>query len=842
MRCRPITKIAVLSLLALLFTACDPEEGSDQPDDNSSDPASMFTVDTSLSPSLESLDDRQLFSIVDDDDIQFDFVAGELIFVGDEGLDEFLDRWDATVTRTVDFEGLDEEIESLHHVTVDSSQGDIEGLPEFLEQLGDKTSNEFVASDDDALGLLAISLEEKALRDHRVILNAYMPSHSESMDYVDDQLAAADNGDNHFVSGAYSPNPSDWFNYNSGTVQDIGVTDAWRALAMAGLTDPDDADDRIRLAILDGGFLDLDLPPGSISPTFGAENIAKCGGSSCPWHGTAVAQVAVADPHSGEGIIGTGGPVGTATMLSVPGDVLGTLERLEEVYDDLKDAAGAKPRIMNISAGFTMNSSFDLGVSWLFGKIFDGMLNNDILPLASAGNAGIFMNEEDCGIFGCSESHVTLPCQANGVVCIGGLDDDSRGPHSSSNHGQEVDLWAPYRMYVGIDTDAQRSDVNLTKAHAGAGTSYSSPYVAGVAALVMAADPSLSARQVRDLLYSTGRSGVGHAHKYVQARTAVYEAMGGAPFSMELAAPSENEQIPRGTPIHAAVDFVSGGYATEFQWNIDSTTVRLGASTSVSITETVDLSLGSHDLEVTATAGPYELTRQRTFEIVNNPPSISIEAPSEEQVFYESSTIPVFASTSDVDTEGGELLDSQVTWRIVETGQEVATGHLASVGADEMGVGTWTLEAVADDGHDTSTDTVSIDIVEDPEIVPPEAVIIQPEDGEFYAQSQAGLCGDTAPVSPCLMSYEVELEGYGWEGSDELSGEDLVWRTVADENNSGDESTRILGEGSTLTATLYHNDGSCAAQVDHEIQLTATDSEGISRTVSAVITLSGIIC
>src|SRR5262249_14624784 len=72
--------------------------------------------------------------------------------------------------------------------------------------------------------------------------------------------------------------------------QSLGTGDAWRALAIGGKTS-----NRVKLAVLDGGFSSAGLPDLSPAST-GADDVENkmvcTGGNPCPWHGTNVASVA----------------------------------------------------------------------------------------------------------------------------------------------------------------------------------------------------------------------------------------------------------------------------------------------------------------------------------------------------------------------------------------------------------------------------------------------------------------------------------------------------------------------------------------------------------------------
>lgn len=824
-----------LALLCLLpLTACETETDQDPPPD---DPTRgvTFSVDSSLDTGLDDLDGKPLTGLLDETGRQVDFIADELIVVGDDHLNDLLDRWDAELISTADFAAISDSIDSVHRVQVDPNDGDIDALHELFKQHDETYFGHFDATDEAALGLLAIAMEELVLHDVQVTINPYLPflddddgddpgtEPGDPLAYVDDLLVAADEN-----------NPAEWTHLTS-SEQDIAVTEAWKAIAMAGLADPDDPMDRIRIMILDGGFLELDLTEGSYSPFYGQSNFGDCG-TPCPWHGIAVAQVATADPHSGKGVIGTGSPLANATLLGVPGDVQSALE---QIADDIQSANTddlSPTRIINMSFGLNVHWTLSSVLYPLANSIFTGLQDElDVLIIAAAGNDGDHLHEKSCAFGNCWDTHKYLPCQAQGVLCVGGLDVDSLEEHENSNFGDDAELWAPFTVRTSLDATASDPDTSLNEVYSSSGTSYSAPFVAGIAALVMAADPSLSATEVRDLLFDTARTGEGEAGLVVQARDAVHAALGGAPFQMDFETPDEGQLIPRGDFIRPRLDLTAGGFLPhDISWTfLDEPVDGFGASATMGGDDTLDLPLGPQEIHVTVSAGPYELTRTLTIELVNRPPELTLLSPFSDEVYYESSTIPLFASTSDRDSPGGTLDDSQVTWTNAATGDLIGSGHQLLLAGHDFGVGDSTIEVTADDGHDAVSETISFTVEEDPDVVPPSAVITAPEDGAFL-----GWANDSG--DGYLFGYEVTFEGQAFYAGEALS--DLVWHTTADKGNSGNHTTRQIGTGTSFTTDLYADDGNCSATVDHLIELTATNDEGISHTTSVTVTVGGVVC
>jgi hypothetical protein len=143
------------------------------------------------------------------------------------------------------------------------------------------------------------------------------------------------------------------------------------------------------------------------------------------------------------------------------------------------------------------------------------------LTFASAGNRGD-VDVDAIATYGpCNfdwdcvraESDVWIPCENDAVICVGGLAENSAVKSSGSSFGSQqrfannlsidnegsnntVDIYGPYSVWVG--PDPEKNFVHRIN-----GTSFSSPFVAGVTALIYAANPSLSAARVERILLET---------------------------------------------------------------------------------------------------------------------------------------------------------------------------------------------------------------------------------------------------------------------------------------------------------------------------------------------------
>jgi serine protease len=212
------------------------------------------------------------------------------------------------------------------------------------------------------------------------------------------------------------------------------------------------------------------------------------------WHGTMVAGIIGAAANNG---IGVAGVDWNARILPVR--VAGRCgARTSDVFDGIVWAAGlavpgAPPnptpaRVINLSLGVT--ASCPALAASLFTRIVDG----GALVLASAGNAN-------------SDARNHFPASCPDVVAVGAT--DSNGARASySNYGATVAISAPggdSSRNGSSDTIASTGNLGTSGPASpayliGSGTSFATPLVSGVASLMLAVNPALTGRQLKDLL------------------------------------------------------------------------------------------------------------------------------------------------------------------------------------------------------------------------------------------------------------------------------------------------------------------------------------------------------
>ena len=498
------------------------------------------SVDATLAPvvaSIPSLDGgapRALASLSGGSGGQSDFVLNEMLIETSDRtkLEALLARWGGTILHETDFNTIGAIFKTgsapaphYYLVKINPTAADISGLSKDLEQLSPLASGNFRVSSSDAQKFLAAVASEAADQGMKVSANLILSPSSIATGSTAEATSSAAN---------YSPNAFTWDYMGSGAgfPMNTGVAQAWQRLQAAGRFS-----NRVGILVADGGFspstAGLDLPPVQAFGATEEPNSIPCGGGSpCPWHGSDVLSALGGIPDNGFGAAGPAGPIASlgfaqSPLINVrPGfDIAGVIRVIGsslEYVAGLADALSRRPRILNFSSSFKVDGGWGFLVEPMNGMF--GYFKNSlgILTFASAGNNGTddvdaikcFVEVLDClGGTARGEADVFVPCELNSVICVGGLAENATTKATDSTFGslqrfgsettddatsddRSVDIYGPFGVWVGANP-ANPSPRRVN------GTSFSSPFVAGVAALIWAADPSLSAAQVQTILLET---------------------------------------------------------------------------------------------------------------------------------------------------------------------------------------------------------------------------------------------------------------------------------------------------------------------------------------------------
>lgn len=292
------------------------------------------------------------------------------------------------------------------------------------------------------------------------------------------------------------------------------VVRAWQFVASRGVPR------RPRIAVVDGGFW-LDNSGNSMTADFPATpwqydfvdsdynasgtNPWNCGNNACPWHGTGAASVALSALGNSTGAAGVAGQVADPILFKTSAD-------LYQVKHAVRSAIGWGADVVSMSFTMCGNNAFcKIGFEVTgFYNAFEDARAAGLVLVAAAGNDG--------------QNYEWAPCVLDGVICVGALANNANTAIGYSNFGPFVDIWAPTNIHAVYRGDTS-GPLGLTTF---GGTSASTPFIAGVAALMRAYNASLTSDQVKGILQQTGYNNSPDAkvNYYVNAFAAVLQAAG----------------------------------------------------------------------------------------------------------------------------------------------------------------------------------------------------------------------------------------------------------------------------------------------------------------------------
>jgi serine protease len=645
-----------------------------------------------------------------------DFVANELIVkaASRKRLEPFLKRWRGKVLSTVDLGPIGGKGKQFL-VRIDVDRARVGGLAGDVARLSDTRGSVTMVSSEQGVDLLAAAARE-ARGGTNVGINYVAPGTAiASGTSIESATGPAEFG----PGGVYTSNAFNWTHLSATSTQGVGTAEAWQLIERSGRTA-----NKVGLAVLDMGFAprtngpDFGEPLTAISnvpftSALGTSNLLGCGGgSSCPWHGTNVANTAFAVPDNGLGVPGTGGIVAKRIVVFTLYDFFTSIGAVVEA-----GAAGAQ--VLNMSYGADVPAAFSWTV--LPFEVATGLAHSaGMVLVAAAGNSNTDVDAEDCFIV-CWEETLWTPCENIGVFCVGALAHDSTGRASYSNWGRRgggVDLFAPGRVAVG--GDPQQSGV-----HGVSGTSFASPYLAGVAALVKAADPSLSGAAIERILLDTAKtSSDDRVRKYVNALAAVRRAL---PALIRIESPANGSSQRRGgsATLSAFVfDDDRGGPAVT--WTLPNGFI-LGTGAA---TTTNALPYGATTIKATAVfPDGSSVSDSVNFTATNDAPTVELLQPDNGETFFQGESVPVSGFGRDVNQleSAFELTDSQLAWFLDGSTTPFDTGRDATLDLTGVPVGphTITLRGTDDIGA-TAQQSITINVATAPPDLPPTVDITSP--------------------------------------------------------------------------------------------------------------------
>ncbi|MCP2175127.1 membrane-anchored mycosin MYCP [Williamsia maris] len=298
----------------------------------------------------------------------------------------------------------------------------------------------------------------------------------------------------------------------------LGVEKAWEFSRGAGQ----------RVAVIDTGV----FRHPRLSVTGGGDYVSSGDGTQdCDGHGTAVAGLIAAKDSSSDGFAGIAPDASIIAIRQTSGayEPADTQRESNDTsikpdgYGDVATLARAVVRavnlratVINISEGACRPAGTDLNDRAL-GAAVKYAYDRNVVVVAAANNFGD--KNEGCGTqnsaaLGGADADpwanvVTKSSPAYFspyVVAVGAVEEDGR-PSSYSLAGPWVTVAAPGSNLVSLNIAARPPIIDAFKANNGSspltGTSFATPYVSGLAALIRARFPRLTARQVIDRITRT---------------------------------------------------------------------------------------------------------------------------------------------------------------------------------------------------------------------------------------------------------------------------------------------------------------------------------------------------
>ncbi|MEO8028020.1 MAG: S8 family serine peptidase [Bryobacteraceae bacterium] len=336
-------------------------------------------------------------------------------------------------------------------------------------------------------------------------------------------------------------------------------------------------------------------------------------------HGTAVAGTAAAATDNATGVAGVTWMSKIMPLVALDSSNYATYSNIASA---ITYAADHGARVVSISIAGTMSSS-------TLQNAVDYAWNKGVLVVAAAGNS--------------SSSSPNYPAACNNAIAVGATDSND-ALASFSNYGNWVDVVAPGTY---ISTTNNGGGYGQWQ-----GTSFSTPIVAGVAALALSANGSLSPSAVTSLLTQNaddlGSPGFDSAFGWGRVNAyRVLQAAGGAPS--DTTAPLVSIGSPsNGTTVSGSV-YITGSASdnvgvTRVEFYVDNVLKSTGSSASFSFPWTTTTAAnGNHSIMVKAyDAANNSSTSSTTLNVSN----VTVPPPSDTQAPVVYITSPAAGSTA----------------------------------------------------------------------------------------------------------------------------------------------------------------------------------------------------
>lgn len=630
-----------------------------------------------------------------------------------------------------------------------------------------------------------------------------------------------------FTGSTYVQNAAEWYYMKAGTTADIGTFQAWQSLERAGVLT-----NKGHVAILDRHFFpDQDYPPFiGVSLIPGEPNLNNATPSQFR-HGDMVTNVGFGIPNNQLEATGPGGPVAEALIVHMPMSLSTTL-----IGWSLAAQLGI--RTVSMSYGWYYPSALD------FSQIQIEDTNNanawakwhhdnGILLVAAAHNHDRNLGEYMCVDYiynrYCGEVRQMFPCEYDGILCVGGLDFDSKmaitievgsrgsnwhlhfgpvkGDHVWVDAGPgEVDIFAPWPLYWQTPVGTQPARAS--------GTSASTPFVAGVATLLQGADPSITGPQMMQVLLDTAHtdSPDSRVPRTINAWAAVTKVLCPQQPSATILSPFGGQSFGAFEPVTFNV-LTEGRPSLNVRWVKDDQVIGTGTPAQFSF------SPGTHTITAEVRDACWQLaTASRTIQVTSGslvvpPPPGTVHPPWQAMEFE--AVLPHHHPPC------GDVEDHTFEW---SSNIQGLLGRGAKISVPlEPGEHVITFQIV-DDGC-PHRETFPVEVGEGD---PPVVTIATPLDDEVFPAFPDGTGTPTATVQ--LQGSATTAEG------DPISDQDLRWVITVVE---GAPPATYEQFGENASEELPAGEG-CQDSVTYEVVLEATAPGATTAQESVMISVNHV--
>ena len=475
------------------------------------------------------------------------YVLNEIVFdpEDDDDLEDFLDEYGGTVMRDgvtrlpggdLGASGIDEIDHGFYLIHVDPLTSTLNDLVLNMNAAG--IAGRMTFSSEAAARIAALQLrEEGAVADY-------------VMQFFQSSFEHPDNGANTFLDASTWDYYMQDSNPNQPGEQGLstGVSRAWDYMKYqnfppqgGGVFEPS------YVAIVDGGFrldettgVPLDgnvdyfytgAAPRQSDATnsdnrAGGDNPMECsGGNPCPYHGNDAFSACCARPKNGYGSAGSGSDVVFPILIKVD-------PSMWVIAEGIRYAALWAADVVSLSLGGDCATLCGIAPDTHMQQSIYWVVDFDGIPIAAAGNDEINISSQNM-----------WPCRLEHVVCVGAVRDDGTNRY---NYGNGVDIWAPYGLYTSPNPESVAGDsdnVGIDELPVFGGTSSSTPFVAGVVALMKVLNTGLKPWHVQDMLQQTANpsSDTRVTAGWIDALRAVLQARANQPPTILLQEPGATD-------------------------------------------------------------------------------------------------------------------------------------------------------------------------------------------------------------------------------------------------------------------------------------------------------------